>query len=244
VDPDGKKIIGVTKNDAKKARLHFLKIFSGKKFARFRNLITLKGRKFNKIDEASLKEAFEGVDLNEREKALVNVFVKIVNSKSRHLIQYMKATDNVIPFMAQRMLSNELSKYEINVEATVKVYGGIPTFSIISLFGGGVTTQTSHGSYSLKLEHAIPPTDYFYTNNNQEVINLPFGAEVYGTGHEIFGHAFLLGLGIKDKKVHHENAIRMKNSIIQVMGYDIYRSGSTHGLRYNVPNPMALPNYR
>ncbi|HVX51605.1 MAG TPA: RHS repeat-associated core domain-containing protein [Chitinophagaceae bacterium] len=74
IDPNGKEVEGVTKDDAKKAKEDVLKLFQGDKFANFRNLITLnkKGIKFNSIDKEALGKAFEGVKLSEDEQALVD----------------------------------------------------------------------------------------------------------------------------------------------------------------------------
>ena len=54
IDPDGREIIGVTKDDAKKVHDDFNLIFADSKFSDFRALITLSGKKgdgkkFNKL---------------------------------------------------------------------------------------------------------------------------------------------------------------------------------------------------
>ena len=51
IDPDGREVEGVTKDDAKKALADIQSMFSGDKFAGFRNLLSLdkKGKKFNSI---------------------------------------------------------------------------------------------------------------------------------------------------------------------------------------------------
>ena len=81
MDPDGRDIIGQTKDDAKKFKEDIYKILSDKKFDNVRALIDVKGKSFKHIDGAALRIALEGVELSVDEKAYVDVVTNTINAK-------------------------------------------------------------------------------------------------------------------------------------------------------------------
>ena len=64
IDPDGRQIVGVTKKDAQNFRDDVYKVLADDKYSGVRELITIKGNKFNKIDGDALTKVLDGVTLS------------------------------------------------------------------------------------------------------------------------------------------------------------------------------------
>ena len=231
VDPDGAKIVGVNKRDAELAVSDLRAIFSDDVFANFRKLIVQSGKKADKrtlatISEDQVKEAFEGIQLNEDQKALVEIVVKTINSDDTHLIEYVNHNDVINPstdayFSA--VIENEMPF--IDLAATREAKGGIPASIFIQQGGDGVTTVTDKGTHSI----IIIDGDH------------PYGREVT-FGHEVFGHGRALAL--KRFDTHNDDAIQVENLIYRIMGIPYTNNGQNHADYHIVKNPSAIPSYR
>lgn len=98
---------------------------------------------------------------------------------------------------------------------------------IVNEGGGGVTTPTSKGSFSLIILGGEHP-------NGRPVT----------TGHEILGHGRSWSTGLGDSFQHIE-AIRTENLILRVMGIPFINQGLNHGRdKTPVLNPSYLPSFR
>lgn len=228
VDPDGKQVVGVTKNDAANVVNDFRNMFQGEEFAAFRNLIVQSGKKANGRNLASIKSealgsAFEGITLNEDQQALVDMVVNTINSSDKHYVEY--ASEGVISGQGESAFLGEFSKAGLPMNDIIGANGGIPVPLVASFGGGGLTVQTTNGSHSV------------IVGNNH-----PNGRAVT-TGHEIIGHGRSLAVG-RGQANQHVDAVRTENLILRVMGSTYINNGSTHGPRIIIPNPSALPGFR
>ena len=89
MDPDGRDIIGQTKDDAKKFKEDIYKVLGDKKFDNVRALIDVKGKTFKHIDKDALAKALDGVELSADEKAYVDVITNTINAKEKHTVEYV-----------------------------------------------------------------------------------------------------------------------------------------------------------
>ena len=243
IDPDGRQIVGESKDDANKAQKDILAYFKDDKFAALRNLITVKGRKFNKIDAKALDGALKDVKMSDDEKALVNMVTNTINSKDEHVIEYAQDGKNVSSDAASAF-KGELSKVGIDVDKTIEQQGGLAANTLSFLGGAGVTVKTDNGTFSVVIE-GLPAdkggTDY------QDVKTGAYGTNPTGmgtvSGHEIFGHGRSLALGRAGSQ--QADAIQTENLILRVMGQGgVQRDGTGHGNGEKVTNPSQIPGYQ
>ena len=228
VDPDGKQIVGVTRNDAANAVEDFRQMFQGDQFAAFRDLIVQSGKKGNGkslafISNEALEVAFNGISLNEDQQALVNMAVNTINSSDKHIVEYV--SEGVISGQGQNAFSGEFSNAGLPMGDIIAANGGIPVAIIANFGGGGLTVPTQNGSHSV------------IVGNNH-----PNGRAVT-TGHEVIGHGRSLAVG-RGQANQHIDAVRTENLILRVMGINYINNGSTHGPRIIIPAPSALPRFR
>ena len=228
VDPDGKQIVGVTRNDAANAIEDLRQMFQGEQFAAFRNLIVQSGKKGNgkslaSISNEALEVAFNGISLNEDQQALVNMAVNTINSSDKHIVEYV--SEGVISGQGQNAFSGEFSNAGLPMGDIIAANGGIPVAIIANFGGGGLTVPTQNGSHSV------------IVGNNH-----PNGRAVT-TGHEVIGHGRSLAVG-RGQANQHIDAVRTENLILRVMGINYINNGSTHGPRIIIPAPSALPRFR
>lgn len=229
IDPDGKQVIGVTRNDAKLAVEDLRNIFQGDEFAGFRELIVQSGKKANgrnlaSINSDALSAAFDGIELNADQQALVDMTVNTINSTDKHFIEYT-AEGGIISSRGESAFSGEFAKAGLPMPTIIEANGGIPV-ALISNFGGdGLTVQTSNGTHSIIVGSKHP--------NGRAVT----------TGHEVIGHGRSLSLG-RGQANQHIDAIRTENLILRVMGIGYINNGSNHGPRVIIPNPSILPGFR
>ena len=93
IDPDGRKIVGVTKQDAQKFKADIHLVLADKKFDGVRALIELKGSTFKSIDAKPLSTALDGVALSADERAYVDMVTNTINSKDIHKVEYLTGTN-------------------------------------------------------------------------------------------------------------------------------------------------------
>ena len=213
IDPTGGEVKGVSKKDAAMAVEDFRAMFNGDEFAKFRNLIVQSGKKQNgksiaPISKEALTEAFDGVSLNEDQQALVDMVVNTINSSDIHKVEYIssagvlsnQATNAFLP----GFMSGELG---LHMPMIIEKNGGIPIPLIINQGGGGVTTPTKDGSYSLIIIDGEHPNGRAVT-----------------TGHEIIGHGRSWATGLGDS-FQHVQAIRTENLILRNISIPFINTG-------------------
>ncbi|MDR2040593.1 MAG: hypothetical protein LBQ60_21975 [Bacteroidales bacterium] len=223
IDPDGRTIVGLTKNDVLKAQTDFNTMFADKEFDKFRDLITLdkSGTTFNSIAADAVTAAFDGIQLSTDQQALVDQFVGTINSSSIHKVEFVDISGNVSieGSSALRDHVNSVQKGAGDAMVPGKTMGG-PTMNAIS--GGGLNIPTKDGSHSVIMEGKGVVHD---------------GGRVVTTGHEIIGH----GVAAANKLSGVDNntrAIRVDNLIRRVMKITTFRT--EHG-GAKIVNPYALP---
>ncbi|WP_367865791.1 hypothetical protein [Pedobacter sp. WC2423] len=112
VDPNGKEIITLTGEDAVKALSDLKAIFAEKKFSEFSKLLMRTGKNQNgksikKIDNNELEAALDGADLNQDERALIDIVVNTINSSDKHLVEYTQK-DKVISQQGSTAINNSV----------------------------------------------------------------------------------------------------------------------------------------
>jgi len=236
VDPNGKQIIGSTKEDAQKAQEDINKVFADTRFDTFRSLISVKGKIFNQIDETKLKNALSDSDLSEDDKALMETVANTINSKDEHLVEYVSEKDNVSNKAVEAFgIPSYLDKDKMQEK-----FGGIPA-SIYAAGGGSVTGKTKKGTFSLIVSGVSGALDYKDSTGNY--VASPIGREGT-TGHEVFGHgrSLMIGRGVLNQ---HQDAVKLENLILRVMGHKTnQRDGTDHGPKTTISNSSALPEYK
>ena len=231
VDPDGCVIQGVTQKDASMAVKNIREMFVGDVFDNFRELIQQSGKNHDKetlahISKEALNNAFDGINLSEDQKALVDMVVNTINSSDIHMIEYAD-NNKVISNVGKEAFSSELAKAGLPVSTIVKKNGGIPTKIISAFGGGGLTVQTEKGTHSVIVnETRLHPNGIAVT-----------------TGHEIIGHGRSLASG-RGKERQHVDAVRTENLILRVMGINYINDGSNHGPGTVIKDPSMLPDFR
>ncbi len=227
IDPDGREIIGVTKDDAKKVHDDFNLIFADSKFSDFRTLITRSGKKgdgkkFNKIDNDALTKVLG--NLSGDDLALATIVANTINSEDVHSIEYTSSDKDLISSTGVDSFLDNLPGY-INIGKEKELYGGIRSFTVVGSIGGGGTVKTKKGT------HTIIQTGG--TATSREVT----------TGHELLGHGRTLGLG--RTSTQHIDAVRTENLIHRVMGNPNSQiNGTQHGPLTPVIDPKEIPEFR
>lgn len=229
IDPDGRQVVGVTRNDASRVAEDLRQIFQGDEFAGFRALIVQSGKKANgrnlaTISSDALNAAFKGIELTADQQALVDMTVNTINSADKHYIEYVP-DNGVISSRGESAFSGEFAKAGLPVSTIIDANGGIPTVLISNFGGGGLTVQTSNGTHSIIVGG-----------------NHPNGRAVT-TGHELIGHGRSLAQG-RGQANQHTDAILTENLILRVMRINYINNGSNHGPRVIIPSPSALPGFR
>lgn len=234
VDPDGMRIIGVTKEDAKKANEDINKIFADKRFDQFRSLISLKGKEFNKIDSEKLKTVLENSDLSTDDKHLIETTSNTINSENEHFVEY-KTVDEKVSKEAFDILG-AINGINSSSGVLARIYGEA---------GSGVTKKTKNGSFSLIIESKGGIKSMFEGANDYVDKEGNRGYNPVGRagifGHEVFGHGRSLSIGLGLETEQHTEAIRMENLILRVMGGGAQRDGTDHSFRKSIDNPSNLP---
>ncbi|WP_280935178.1 DUF6443 domain-containing protein [Aquimarina sp. 2201CG14-23] len=228
IDPDGREVVGVTKNDASKFHFSLNRIFKGDQFNSLRSLFTRGKRNnkktFDKIDEGALKEALselEGDDL-----ALAQVVAGAINSDDEHKVEFIEL-DGDISREGSSAVVKHLSTTGINLKLNENQK--LEHSTILELGKGGFNVPTNKGSHSFISENAYHPN----------------GKDVTGI-HELIGHGISSAKGLSSK-INNANAIRTENLVLRVLGKpEDQRDGSgKDGKAFHgggkVENSRALP---
>ena len=167
IDPNGKEIIGVTKQDAQNFKADVHKVLADNKFAGVMALIEVKGTKFNSIDATALNKALEGVTLSTDERTYIDMVSNTINSKDVHKIEYVSG-DYTSPEGAGAF-RDHMNNTQPGTGDLMLTPDGNLSASIINRLDG-LNVPTKKGSHS------------FIGTNVQ-------GDERAATsGHELFGH--------------------------------------------------------
>ncbi len=189
-DPTGCEIRGIKKKDAQLAVQDFRDMFPGKEFEGFRGLIVQSGKKQDgnslaRISQADLTTAFSGITLNEDQKALVDMVVNTINSDDIHQVEYINPTGN-LSSSAENVFAPLFDHPDLPISTILSANNGFPVDFIRNQGGGGATTATKNGTYSLIFK------DSSFHINGRAVT----------TGHEIIGHGRSLAVGRGDLNQH------------------------------------------
>jgi RHS repeat-associated protein len=243
LDPDGKEIIGETRDDAKKAREDILAMFKGDKFNKFKKLIDTKGKSLKSISTDALNGALEGVDLSEDERAAVDIITNTINSKDQHIVEYISVDDNASQKATDELNNNSNGK----LSKTIEQNGGLLSGKVIAALWGATTVKTENGTRSVIVEGAnsgAAGNDYY--NSDTKLYGTNPAGRPATTGHEIFGHGRPIALGRTESSQQKTDAIRTENLLLRMMGNgSIQRTGTSHSPGNNpVQDPSKLPDFR
>ena len=222
VDPDGRKIVGVTKKDALNFRDDIFRVLSDQKFAGVRDLISVKGKRFQKVDTKTLNSVLYGVSLSIDEKTYIDMVVNTINSDDIHKIEYVSIDDNV-SLKGGQSINNHFKNKQL---PSLLTSDGVLKAETLSYLGGeGFNVPTKQGSHSVIIS-GVPGNDV-----DRSVTS----------GHEVFGH------GIPSAKkendiINNINAIRTDNLIRRLLGLP-QRDGHDHagGSNGGIIEPYLLP---
>ena len=225
MDPDGKDIVGETKDDANKFKEDVYKVLADKKFANLRALISVKGKKFNHINKDALTKALDGVKLGDDEKAYVDVLTNTINSKEEQTVEYLSYGDDV-----SAEGSSALKSYLNTVQTgfgDVAIPGENAKASLVAGLGGeGFNVPTKGGSHSFIIS-GIP--------------NKKSSERAVTSAHEVFGHGIPSSRS-ESPELNNSNAIRADNLVRRILGLP-QRDGSDHGgfKAGQIKDPQKLP---
>jgi hypothetical protein len=223
IDPDGRDIIGVTKQDAKNFKEDVHKVLAGDKFAGVRALIDVKGKSFKHIDGAALTKALDGVTLSADERTYVDVVTNTINAKEVHKIEYL--TEAVTSSEGATAFKDHMNKTQAGAGDMMLTPEGNLSSSIVDRLVG-LNVPTKEGSHSF-ISSKVAANERAVTS-----------------GHELFGHGIPSSKGLTAAE-NNSNAIRTDNLVRRLLGLP-ERDGKNHG-GYNEghitePNKLPLTN--
>ncbi len=223
IDPDGREVVGLTKDDANKALQDFQMLFADKAFDNFRNLITLdkRGKTFNTISSDAIAGAFNGIELSADQQGLVDQFVGAINSGSVHKVEYVNV-DGEVSASGTNSFRSHLNSQNPGTGDMMIPANRMPGNTMNAISGGGINFPTKNGSHSVIMEGAGVTHD---------------GGRAITTGHEIIGHGVAIANGITGVD-NNTRAIRVDNLMRRVMGIPTFRN--EHG-GATIVNPYAMP---
>ena len=169
IDPDGRQIVGVTKKDAQNFRDDVYKVLADDKYSGVRELITIKGNKFNKIDGDALTKVLDGVTLSIDERTYIDMVTNTINSKDVHKVEYVNISGDVS--LEGGNAINDHFKNN-NLPSPLTPDGTLKAATLSLLGGEGFNTPTKKGS------HSVIISGVFGSNTERAVTS----------GHEVFGH--------------------------------------------------------
>ena len=222
IDSDGRQIVGVTKKDAQNFRDDVYKVLADDKFSGVRELITIKGNKFNKIDGDALTKALDGVTLSVDERTYIDMVTNTINSKDVHKVEYVNVSGDVS--LEGGNAINDHFKNN-NLPSPLTPDGTLKAATLSFLGGEGFNTPTKKGSHSVIISGVSG-------SNTERAVT---------SGHEVFGHGIPSARRESDVN-NNTNAIRTDNLIRRILGLP-QRDGSDHagGSNGGIVDPQKLP---
>lgn len=225
IDPDGREVRGLTKQDAQNFRDDIYRVLADDKFANIRALIDIKGKNFKKIDGEALNTAISGITLSEDESAYVTMITGAINSKDIHKVEYVSGEftsfegANAFRDHMNKTVGGEFGDKSLTPEGKL-------SSSWIRSYGNGLNVPTPKGSHSF-IGGSL--------QGNERAVT---------SGHEVFGHGIPAAKGLTSAE-NNANAIRTDNLIRRILGLP-QRTGSDHGGydKGHITQPYILPIIR
>ena len=222
VDPDGREVRGITKQDAQNFRNDIYKVLADDKFANVRTLIDIKGKTFKSIDAGKLSSAMEGLTLTDDESVYITMITGAINSKDVYTVEYV--SEEYTSSEGAKAFVNHMNK-ELGEGIGDKMVtpDGKLSSAWIRNSGDGLNVPTQNGPHSF-IGGSLQGSERAVTS-----------------GHEVFGHGIPAAKKLKPAE-NNANAIRTDNLIRRILGLP-QRDGSNHGgyKEGHVINPYILP---
>jgi RHS repeat-associated protein len=221
IDPDGRKIIGVTIKDAQTFKEDIHKVLADKKFEKVRALIVLKGSEFKSVDSKAINTALEGVSLSADEKAYIDLVTNTINSKEVHKIEYL--SDAFTSTEGGTAFKDHMNKAQAGVGDAMAPGGKLSSSLIETMAGGGLNVPTKDGSHSF-ISSSL--------KGNERAVT---------SAHELFGHGIPSARSF-GPKANNANAIKTDNLVRRLLNMP-ERDGSDHGgfKEGHITEPKKLP---
>lgn len=229
-------IIGKRPTDANHVLKDFKMMFSRPNFSEFRELLLLNGNTLKRIDSTDLAKAIMGKKLSEDEQALLEITVRTINSKRKHVVVYLKERE-AITSQVERLFSAELIAHGMNIANTKESYDSIIPGLVFAatLRSEGVTRKKGKGTYTVIVDtydHLAAADDYIVTKTGEKIHDsIPGSVNI--TAHEVLGHARTLFL---ESCNQHEVGILTENLVLRLIDFDdslkvrpVQRDGTDHG---------------
>ena len=222
IDPDGREVRGITKQDAQNFRNDIYKVLADDKFANVRTLIDIKGKTFKSIDAGKLSSAMEGLTLTDDESAYITMITGAINSKDVYKVEYVSgeytSSEGAKAFVNH--MNKELGE---GIGDKMVTPDGKLSSAWIRNSGDGLNVPTQNGSHSF-IGGSLQGSERAVTS-----------------GHEVFGHGIPAAKKLKPAE-NNANAIRTDNLIRRILGLP-QRDGSNHGgyKEGHIINPYILP---
>jgi RHS repeat-associated protein len=222
IDPDGREVRGITKQDAQNFRDDIHKVLADDKFANVRALIDVKGKTFKSIDADALSSAMEGLTLTYDESAYITMITGAINSKDVHKVEYVSG-DFTSAEGAEAFVNHMNNTLGNGMGDKMATPDGKLSSAWVRNSGDGLNVPTKNGSHSF------------------------IGGKLQGderavtSGHEVFGHGIPAARKLTPAE-NNANAIRTDNLIRRLLGLP-QRDGSDHGgyPEGHITNPYVLP---
>ena len=221
VDPTGREIRGVSKQDIDNFRNDIFEVLAGDKFTSIRSLINIKGKAFLRIDESDFHSAKKDNSFNDDEIAYINMVVETINSTDQHTIEYVSG-DFASPKGSTAFIEYMDETFGEGIGRNATKDGRLSS-SWIQNLGGGYNVPTRKGSHSF-------------------ISNVIQGKERAATSaHELFGHGIPSAKGLLPAD-NNANAIRAENLTRRLLGLP-QRDGSNHSgyKEGHITNPFDMP---
>jgi RHS repeat-associated protein len=222
IDPDGRKVRGITKQDAQNFRDNIYKVLADDKFANVRTLIDIKSKTFKNIDAGKLSSAMEGLTLTDDESAYITMITGAINSKDVYKVEYVSG--EYTSSEGAKVFVNHMNK-ELGEGMGDKMVtpDGKLSSAWIRNSGDGLNVPTQNGSHSF-IGGSLQGSERAVTS-----------------GHEVFGHGIPAAKKLTLAE-NNANAIRTDTFIRRILGLP-QRDGSNHGgyKEGHITNPYILP---
>ena len=221
-DPDGRKVRGVTKQDAEKFRDDIYRVLADDKFTNIRTLIDIKGKEFRNIDTDKLDLAMKGIALSNDESAYITIVANTINSKDVYNVEYVSG--NYTSSQGAKAFVVHMNKVVGNgIGDKMVTSDGKLSTAFIRNSGDGLNVPTSNGSHSF-IGSSL--------QGNERAVT---------SGHEVFGHGIPAAKKLTPAE-NNANAIRTENLIRRILKLP-QNDGSKHGgyKEGHINNPYILP---